>query len=102
MSDVEGDVKYNINTFAAKYGVSKTASTASALLVSAYIAAIVLPLVLPGSFNKVAMSAGHSVLLSYFVYSAVTFEPTSSSSIRDYYKAIWNLFYLEYCLYPFI
>lgn len=54
------------------------------------------------SFNLLPMAAGHSVYLAYFVYSYLNFQPESMASLKKFYKTIWNLFYLEYCLYPFI
>lgn len=29
-------------------------------------------------------------------------EPDSQESIKGFYKRIWDLFYLEYAIYPFI
>lgn len=29
-------------------------------------------------------------------------EPDSQDSIKGFYKRIWDLFYLEYAMYPFI
>lgn len=102
LSDIEGDKKYNITTIASKYGVKATVSVASAFLVSAYIAATILPFALPKTFNKLPMSIGHAGLLLYFVVSSLKLNPVDSKSINKYYKEIWNLFYLEYLLYPFI
>lgn len=102
LPDIEGDRKFQIETFASKYGIKNIANVASLVLASAYVAAIVLPVVLPGQFRTVPMVIGHSLYLLYFVYSYNKFDPDSMSSLKSFYKAIWNLFYLEYCLYPFI
>eukprot|EP01035_Chromulina_nebulosa_P021811 gene21811-28229_t len=80
LSDVEGDKKYNISTFASKYGVSLTARIASILLVSAYVVAILLPSVIPGVFKPLAMSLGHSALLAYFIRSSTILDTKSPSS----------------------
>ena len=54
------------------------------------------------NFNVLPMAVGHSAYLAYFVYSYLNFQPESMTSLKKFYKTIWNLFYLEYCLYPFI
>lgn len=101
LPDVEGDVKYKIDTFAAKYGVSKIAAGATITLSLAYLFAMSLPFLLPGSFRVLPMTLGHGALLTYFLVSYSKLDSSSMPSIKQFYKAIWNLFYLEYCLYVF-
>lgn len=102
LPDIEGDIKYNIDTFAAKYGVRRIADVATAVLSLTYCAAIGLPFVFKGSFKALPMAAGHGALLTYFLLSYQNFQSDSIVSIKKFYKAIWNLFYLEYVLYVFI
>lgn len=120
LSDIEGDKKYNIDTFAAKYGVRTIANASATLLCTAYITAVLLPFLpallpltcIPGFlrpllvqgkvFNVLPMSLGHLSLLSYFMWSFRQLDAEDMKSIKKFYKVIWNLFYLEYCLYPFI
>lgn len=103
LPDIEGDKKYNINTLASKYGVAAIATSSSAVLALAYVVSVVLPFVAPaGSFNKLPMSLGHGLLLLYLANIHAKLNPASIVSIKQFYKAIWNLFYLEYLLYIFI
>lgn len=102
LSDVEGDVKYNIKTFAARFGVKNIARAASTVLGCAYLSAIALPNFFPQSFRRLPMMIGHGLYLSYLTYFSRQLDANSADSIRKYYKSIWNLFYLEYLLYPFI
>ena len=102
LPDVEGDVKYNIKTFASTYGVKKIATGATIALTSTYLLAIALPLLMPGVFKTIPMMAGHSILMVYHLYSYAQLNPTDNNSVAAFYKRIWNNFYLEYCLYPFI
>lgn len=102
LPDVEGDKKYDIQTFASKYGVKSIATGAAVVLSSAYIVAIALPFVLKGAFQSRVMSGAHSLLLAYFLFSFSKLQPDNMDSINKFYRAIWNLFYLEYCVYPFI
>jgi homogentisate solanesyltransferase len=102
LSDIEGDKKYNIDTFASKYGVAAIAKWATVVLSSTYLVAMGLPFLLPQSYKALPMTLGHGALLSYFLLSYKDLRPDDMKSVRSFYKAIWNLFYLEYCLYPFI
>ena len=103
LPDVEGDVKYNVKTLASTYGIKKVARFCSGLLATAYAVAISLPFVMPqAGFKALPMSLGHSVFLLYFLKSFADLNTSDMNSVKSFYKAIWNLFYLEYCLYPFI
>jgi len=48
------------------------------------------------------MVGGHSAAAAWMAYSARKLDTSSEASIKGYYKQIWNLFYFEYMLYPFI
>ena len=108
---------FEIDTFASRFGLRRTAGAAAAALVAAYACAVALPLALPGRFRAGPMSAGHAALLAYFLLACARLRAAASSSagqqqqerqeldriaFRKFYKVIWNLFYLEYLLYPFI
>ena len=101
---MEGDVKNNIETFASKYGVKAVAQLSSALLALACVAAIGVGVATRGlgMFQTLPMVSGHTVFLTYFIWSYKCFDSASMTSLKRFYKSIWNLFYLEYCLYPFI
>jgi len=102
LSDVEGDKKYNIVTFASTYGVETIARVAAFLLIMSYSSAMAIPCILPKSFKMLPMVSGHLMLLIYFLLAYRELIPSDMQSLKIFYKSIWNLFYLEYCLYPFI
>lgn len=102
LPDIEGDQKYQISTFAAKFGVKAIARAATAVLSSAYIMAMMTPAVFPGSFRVLPMVLGHAAMLVYFLQSYRELDADRMDSVKRFYKKIWNLFYLEYILYPFI
>ena len=103
LPDVEGDIKYNITTFASKYGAKAVSRFAQVLLSSTYLIAMALPFIAPtAGFKKLPMILGHGSFLTFFLVSYMKLDHTKMDSINDFYKAIWKLFYLEYCLYPFI
>ena len=103
LPDVEGDIKYNITTFASKYGAKAVSRFAQVLLSSTYMIAMALPFLAPtAGFKKIPMIVGHGSFLAFFLVSYMKLDHTKMDSINDFYKAIWKLFYLEYCLYPFI
>ena len=103
LPDIEGDLKFNVKTFASTYGVKKIATWSSFSLMGAYITAISLPFIAPkGSFKMLPMSGGHFLLFLYFLNSFKQSNFNDIKSVKTFYKKIWNLFYLEYCLYPLI
>merc|ERR1712127_1072924 len=69
LPDTEGDMKYNIDTLATKFGVEKIATGATLCLLMNYIHAILTgALSKVGSFNPVAMIGGHAALASILLY----------------------------------
>ena len=69
-----------------------------------YAAAIYLGFTQPSQFNSALMVGGHSVLAGCLISQATRLHMTgySQQGIKNFYRFIWNLFYAEYALYPFI
>jgi homogentisate solanesyltransferase len=102
LPDVEGDKKYNVLTLASTFGVKRIAEISSLFLTMAYGIAIALPFLQPSAFKILPMALGHSSLMLYFIWSFSQLKSENMGSVKEFYRRIWNLFYLEYCLYPFI
>ena len=59
----------------------------------------------PGAFHRAFMAGGHALAAAWLLKSTKELgneEQPSATSIKAYYKQIWNLFYFEYLMYPFI
>ena len=103
LPDVEGDIKYGVTTFASKFGAKAVSQVATVLLSSTYVIAMALPFIAKaGTFKAIPMTTAHGLFLMFYLYSFSKLDSTKMSSINDFYKAIWKLFYAEYCIYPFI
>ena len=103
LGDVEGDRIGGINTFARRFGARNVARAASAVLGLNYATAIVTALLAsPGTFRCWVMVPGHALAAALLTRSSVQLDTNSSRSLQLYYQQIWNLFYFEYALYPFI
>lgn len=98
LPDIEGDRKFEINTFATRIGAKKVATIATAALMLNYISAIVQGVVT--DYFKRPMVIGHSLLAALLLKHYTTFINTNA--VKRFYKHIWDLFYLEYALYIFI
>ena len=97
LGDIEGDRKGGIDTFASRFGTAAVARAASAVLALNYAAAIATALLAPaGTFRRGLMVGGHALAGSWLLWSTKKLQPESTSSIKAYYKQIWNLFYFEY------
>jgi homogentisate solanesyltransferase len=103
LGDIEGDRKGGIDTFASRFGPAVVAKGASTVLALNYAAAIATALLAaPGIFRRGVMVGGHALAAGWLLWSTKKLRPDSSPSIKAYYKQIWNLFYFEYAMYPFI
>lgn len=104
LADVKGDIQFKIETFATRLGVRNIALLGTGILMLNYIGAISLALKFPAYFNTKLMIAVHSVLALKLLYEGGKLDSGkySQQAIRRYYAWIWNLFYSEYVVFPFL
>ncbi|CAN8259673.1 unnamed protein product [Cochlearia groenlandica] len=104
LPDVEGDRKFQISTLATKLGVRNIAFLGSGLLLVNYIAAISLAFYMPQVFRGSLMIPAHMILASCLIFQTWVLEKANytKEAIAGYYRFIWNLFYSEYLLFPFL
>jgi homogentisate solanesyltransferase len=104
LPDVEGDKKYGIDTFATRLGVRNIAFLGSGLLFLNYAAAVGLALYMPTAFNTAVMAPAHAVLGLLLGYQTIKLDSANytAPAIAAFYRFIWNLFYAEYFILPFI
>ncbi|XP_031103619.1 homogentisate solanesyltransferase, chloroplastic-like [Ipomoea triloba] len=104
LPDVEGDRKFQISTFATKLGVRNIAFLGSGLLLVNYIGAVLAAIYMPHAFRSRLMIPLHAVLAVCLVFQTWLLEKANytKEAISAFYRFIWNLFYAEYLLFPFI
>ncbi|PHU22742.1 Homogentisate solanesyltransferase, chloroplastic [Capsicum chinense] len=104
LPDVEGDRKFQISTLATKLGVRNIAFLGSGLLLTNYIGAVVAAIYMPQAFRSSLMIPVHVILALCLVFQAWLLERANytKEAISGYYRFIWNLFYAEYIVFPFI
>ncbi|PON44906.1 Prenyltransferase [Parasponia andersonii] len=104
LPDVEGDRKFEISTFATKLGVQNIAYLGSGLLLLNYIGAIAATIYMPQAFKRNLMLPIHAVLALCLIFQTRVLEQAnySKEAIAGFYRFIWNLFYVEYIIFPFI
>lgn len=104
LPDVEGDRRYGIKTFATWLGVERMSWGAIFLLLSNYVVAVALAITMPNTFNRSVMGPAHVFFAAYLIRSGVKLSQRQyeKRAIQSFYRSIWNLFYMEYMLLPFI
>jgi len=103
LPDVEGDREGGIQTFALRFGAHKVAAGAALVLLLNYAGAVATALTAAaGTFRRPLMAGGHLLAAGWLWRSHRRLDASSPASIKEFYKQIWNLFYFEYLLYPFI
>ncbi|XP_059463197.1 homogentisate solanesyltransferase, chloroplastic-like [Corylus avellana] len=104
LPDVEGDRKFQISTLATKLGVRNIAFLGSGLLLVNYVASALAALYIPQAFNRSLMVPAHMILASILIFQAWVLEQANytQEAISRFYRFIWNLFYAEYIIFPFI
>lgn len=103
LPDIDGDRKFDIQTLSTRLGVAPIAKAATGVLFLNYVGAVATALMAPaGMYNRAFMAVGHALAAGWLVLSFRKLKPESPASVKAYYKRIWDLFYLEYVMYPFI
>ncbi|CAK9153395.1 unnamed protein product [Ilex paraguariensis] len=104
LPDVEGDRKFQISTLATKLGVRNIAFLGSGLLLLNYIGAVLAAIYMPEAFRHSLMIASHTILALSLIFQTWVLERANytKEAISGFYRFIWNLFYAEYIIFPFI
>ncbi|EOY09634.1 Homogentisate prenyltransferase isoform 6 [Theobroma cacao] len=104
LPDVEGDRKFQISTLATKLGVRNIAFLGSGLLLVNYVAAVLAAIYMPQVFRRSLMIPAHIFLALCLIFQAWVLEQANytKEAISGFYRFIWNLFYAEYAIFPFI
>jgi homogentisate solanesyltransferase len=104
LPDVEGDRAHGVTTFATRLGVPFVANVGIALLACNYAGAIAAALLYPSSFNVPLMVGAHAVLAAVLVFGAGKLAAAgyTRAAVAAFYRWVWNLFYSEYALLPFL
>ncbi|TKY53218.1 Homogentisate solanesyltransferase [Spatholobus suberectus] len=104
LPDVEGDRKYQISTFATKLGVRSIAFLGSGILLMNYIVSVLAAIYMPQAFRRWLLIPAHMIFAIGLIYQARMLEQANytKDAISGFYRFIWNLFYAEYAIFPFI
>ncbi|KAL2535158.1 Homogentisate solanesyltransferase [Abeliophyllum distichum] len=104
LPDVEGDRKFQISTLATKLGVRNIAFLGSGLLLINYIGSILVAIYMPQAFKRSLMVPAHLILAVSLIFQTWLLERATytKDAISSFYRFIWNLFYTEYIIFPFI
>ncbi|XP_024026998.1 homogentisate solanesyltransferase, chloroplastic [Morus notabilis] len=70
ITDVEGDMKHNIVTFAAVFGLRNIVLLGTGLLLWVYVSAIVAAIYMPQAFNRYLMLSAHSIFTLCLLFQA--------------------------------
>ncbi|XP_057546138.1 homogentisate solanesyltransferase, chloroplastic [Amaranthus tricolor] len=104
LPDVEGDRKFQISTLATKLGVKNISLLGSGLLLLNYIGSVAAAVYFPEAFRRSLMIPIHTILAICLVFQTQLLDQAnySKEAITNFYRFIWNLFYAEYIIFPFI
>ena len=104
--DIEGDRRFNITTFTVRLGQARVYQLARLILSVCYLGMMAAVYWIDG-VNWGFVLLTHTTLLGLFWWRsyrvAMPHQPESADlplSFTDFYQFIWQLFFLEYVLYP--
>uniref|UniRef100_A0A0A0LB67 Homogentisate phytyltransferase n=1 Tax=Cucumis sativus TaxID=3659 RepID=A0A0A0LB67_CUCSA len=104
LSDIEGDRKYKITTFATKLGVRRLAFLGSGILLLNYVAAILAAIFMPQAFRRSILISTHAIMATSLIFQTRVLDQAkyTKEAASNYYMFLWKLFYAEYLVFPFI
>ncbi|KAL2642657.1 hypothetical protein R1flu_010244 [Riccia fluitans] len=102
MPDVEGDRIYGIRSFSVRAGLPKIFWLCVWLIQASYAVAIGVGVTNPFLWGKASMILGHACLGAILWKRANAVDLKSKAAITSFYMFIWQLFYAEYLILPFV
>lgn len=104
LSDIEGDRKYKITTFATKLGVRRLAFLGSGILLLNYVAAILAAIYIPQAFKRSILIPTHALMATSLIFQTRVLDQAkyTKEAASNFYMFLWKLFYAEYLVFPFI
>lgn len=100
--DIEGDKIFGIRSFSVRLGQKRVFWTCISLLQMAYAVAILVGASSSYTWSKIVTMLGHAILASILWGRAKSVNLKSKAAITSCYMFIWQLFYAEYMLIPFV
>ena len=98
--DLEGDKKYNINTFTILLGKETIFNIARWVITFCYLGIIISGYFFRLSANYGSLILGHLILLILLWWRSQSVNLEEKTEIASFYQFIWKLFFLEYLLFP--
>lgn len=98
--DLEGDKKYNINTFTIVIGKLAVFNLSRWVITICYFGMIIAGCFWLTSLNLGFFIASHILLLALLWWRSRNVNLEERKAITDFYQFIWKLFFLEYLLFP--
>ncbi len=98
--DLEGDRKYQIQTFTLVLGKPAVFNLTRGAITLAYLLTIGAGLVMLPTVNPWFFVGSHLVLLGLLWWRSQDIDLEEKGSIADFYQFIWKLFFLEYLVFP--
>ncbi|MCC0176531.1 homogentisate phytyltransferase [Waterburya agarophytonicola K14] len=98
--DLEGDKQYNINTFTLVIGKPAVFNLSRGVISVCYLGTIAAGLFWLTSLNLSFFVTSHLVLLGLLWWRSRDVDLEDKSAIAKFYQFIWQLFFVEYLLFP--
>jgi homogentisate phytyltransferase / homogentisate geranylgeranyltransferase len=98
--DLEGDRKYNINTFTLVMGKPAVFNLSRGVITVCYFGMILAGLFWLTALNVRFFVASHVILLGLLWWRSRNVDLEQKKAIADFYQFIWKLFFAEYLLFP--
>ncbi|XP_024018144.1 homogentisate solanesyltransferase, chloroplastic-like isoform X2 [Morus notabilis] len=104
ITDIEGDMRYNIRTFAAIIGPKYITILGTGILMLAYSGAIAVGIYMPQAFKRYLMLSAHSIMALWLLFQAKKLNKANyvKEASAKFYQFLWNLLNLEFLLFPFM
>lgn len=98
--DLEGDRKYQIKTFTLVLGKLAVFKFSRWVITVCYLGMILAGLFWLTALNVVFFISSHLILLGLLWWRSQNVNLEEKKAIADFYQFIWQLFFLEYLLFP--
>ncbi|GMN38981.1 hypothetical protein TIFTF001_008217 [Ficus carica] len=104
LTDIEGDMKYDIRTFPAIFGPKSATFFCTGMLLINYIGAILAAIYMPQAFKRHIMLPVHAICALWFLFEARKLDKANytQEASANFNGSLWKLLNLEFLLFPFM
>ena len=102
LPDTEGDASFGVRTLSVRLGRRRVFAVGNSVMILLFLVCIITPFIFRINVNSLLFSGAHGVFLLLLLLGILRTNLYNQSSVFNYYRFIWVLFFGEYLVFAFL